>query len=151
MEQSVLQQNPYLQDIFQNSDFLYGQPEVINEISFAPKSCLENHVLMCGDAAGLITPLCGNGMAMAIHGAKIVSEHVQHFLAGRYSRPQLEKAYAQHWHHQFNTRLQVGRRIQDLFGRPILSEVVVALGKRLPGTVNFLIKNTHGKPFETNL
>jgi flavin-dependent dehydrogenase len=26
---------------------------------------------MIGDTAGLITPLCGNGMAMAIHGAKL--------------------------------------------------------------------------------
>jgi hypothetical protein len=27
---------------------------------------------MIGDTAGLIHPLCGNGMAMAIHSAKIV-------------------------------------------------------------------------------
>lgn len=31
-------------------------------------------MLMIGDTAGLIHPLCGNGMAMAIHSAKIASE-----------------------------------------------------------------------------
>jgi flavin-dependent dehydrogenase len=147
MEVSVLQQNPHLRYIFRNSDFLYDQPEVINEISFAPKSCLENHVLMCGDAAGLITPLCGNGMAMAIHGAKIISEHVHQYLTGQYSRLQLEQAYARHWNQQFNFRLKVGRRIQQLFGRPVLSEVAVTLCKNLPGALNFLMKKTHGHPF----
>lgn len=147
MEQSILQQNPHLRYIFQNSEFLYGQPEVINEISFAPKSCLENHLLMCGDAAGLITPLCGNGMAMAIHGAKIISEHLLLYLNGHYTRDQLERAYTRQWHCQFNTRLQIGRFIQGLFGRPIVSEAAVALVNRVPGAVNFLIKNTHGTPF----
>ena len=42
--------------------------------SFAPKKPVEEHILMSGDAAGLITPLCGNGMAMAIRSAKILSE-----------------------------------------------------------------------------
>jgi flavin-dependent dehydrogenase len=39
---------------------------------FQQKKKLENHILMIGDTAGLIHPLCGNGMAMAIHSAKIV-------------------------------------------------------------------------------
>ncbi|WP_317046536.1 NAD(P)/FAD-dependent oxidoreductase [Adhaeribacter arboris] len=147
MEKAVLQQNPFLKRVFHESDFLYEQPEVINEISFAPKSCLENHILMCGDAAGLITPLCGNGMAMAIHGAKIISEQVTHYLQGRYSRLQLEQAYSHHWQKQFTTRLQVGRFIQGLFGRPLLSEATVALLRPLPQAVQFLMKNTHGKAF----
>jgi flavin-dependent dehydrogenase len=29
---------------------------------------------MIGDTAGLIHPLCGNGMAMAIHSAKLAAE-----------------------------------------------------------------------------
>ncbi|WP_115371282.1 NAD(P)/FAD-dependent oxidoreductase [Adhaeribacter pallidiroseus] len=147
MEQAELQQNPYLKQIFRESEFLYEQPEVINEISFAPKSCLENHVLMCGDAAGLITPLCGNGMAMAIHGAKIISDHVLVYLQGKCSRYQLEQNYSQHWHKQFSARLRVGRIIQGLFGKPIVSEAAVAFLKPMPWAVNFLMKNTHGKAF----
>jgi flavin-dependent dehydrogenase len=34
---------------------------------------------MIGDTAGLIHPLCGNGMAMAIHSAKIVSKLIGTF------------------------------------------------------------------------
>jgi flavin-dependent dehydrogenase len=34
---------------------------------------------MIGDTAGLIHPLCGNGM-MAIHSAKLAAENTIHFL-----------------------------------------------------------------------
>ncbi len=46
---------------------------------------------MTGDAAGMITPLCGNGMAMAIHSAKILSEYLIRYCGERsYSRENLE-------------------------------------------------------------
>ena len=79
LERSILQKNPLLKYIFTNSDFLWEKPEVISEISFDTKSPVENHMVMVGDAAGMITPLCGNGMAMAIHASKIACEHVVRF------------------------------------------------------------------------
>ena len=74
LEKKILFTNPVIRDIFNKATFLNESPEVINEISFENKSCIENHIFLCGDSAGLITPLCGNGMAMAIHGAKILSD-----------------------------------------------------------------------------
>jgi flavin-dependent dehydrogenase len=71
MERNILWKNPHLKKIFLEAEFLYDKPEVINEISFSPKKQIENHIIMIGDTAGFITPLCGNGMAMAIHGAKL--------------------------------------------------------------------------------
>jgi flavin-dependent dehydrogenase len=147
MEAAVLRQNPRLREIFDSAEFLYQQPEVINEISFAPKQPVEQHVLMCGDAAGLITPLCGNGMAMALHGAALVSEAVQGFLGGQTTRPALEAAYARTWHAHFGARLRVGRAVQGLFGGPLLSEVVVGSLRHWPGGVRALMRRTHGQPF----
>jgi 2-polyprenyl-6-methoxyphenol hydroxylase-like FAD-dependent oxidoreductase len=46
---------------------------------------------MIGDTAGLIHPLCGNGMAMAIHSAKIVSKLRGLFYDEVKSRTELEK------------------------------------------------------------
>ena len=74
MEKNVLYQNIYLKNIFENSEFLYQSPVTISQISFNKKSQIENHLLMLGDAAGLITPLCGNGMSMALHSSKIASD-----------------------------------------------------------------------------
>ncbi|AMM51239.1 FAD-dependent oxidoreductase [Rufibacter sp. DG15C] len=147
MEKHVLQQNPFLKDIFQNSEFLYPQPEVINEISFAAKNCVENHILMAGDTAGLITPLCGNGMAMAIHSAKLASAQVLRYLDGQQTRQQMEEAYAQQWQQQFGARLRTGRWVQRLFGQPVLSELAVGSLKALPAAVQLIMRKTHGQPF----
>jgi len=147
MEQAVLRKNPHLRDILAAAEVLYPQPEVINEISFAPKQPVEQHVLMCGDAAGLITPLCGNGMAMALHGAALAAAATHDFLAGHTPRTGLETAYARAWQAQFGTRLRVGRAVQRLFGGPVLSELVVGGLRHWPGAVRALMRRTHGQEF----
>ena len=147
LEENLLAQNPYLAALLKDSDFLWPRPEVINEITFAAKSCVEDHVLLSGDAAGMIAPLCGNGMAMAIHTAKILTEEIMACHHGALSRAQLESRYRQRWQATFNSRLRAGRMIQGLFGRPWLTEWVVGTLKQIPAGVHFLLKQTHGKPF----
>ncbi|QJX46383.1 NAD(P)/FAD-dependent oxidoreductase [Hymenobacter taeanensis] len=148
LEKVVLARNPLLRRILQEAEFLYPQPEVINEISFAPKQAVEDHVLMCGDAAGLITPLCGNGMAMAIHGASVAARHSAAFLEGALGRAALEVAYQQEWQQLFGQRLRVGRAIQRLFGQPVLSEAVVSALRFWPAGIRALMQQTHGHAWE---
>jgi flavin-dependent dehydrogenase len=147
LESTVLAQNPHLADILRHAERLYAQPEVINEISFAPKQPVEQHLLLLGDAAGLITPLCGNGMAMALHGAALAAPLADQFLRGQLPRPALEAAYAQAWQRTFSTRLRVGRAVQRLFGGPVLSELVVGSLRHWPAAVRALMRQTHGTPF----
>ena len=147
LEARVLARNPRLAEILTSAERLYEQPEVINEISFAPKPCVEDHLLMVGDAAGLITPLCGNGMAMALHGAALAAPLADAFLRGRLPRPALEATYARAWQAQFGTRLQVGRVVQRLFGGPVLSEMVVSGLRHWPAAVRALMRRTHGTEF----
>lgn len=147
LEQNVLAANPLLRRILTEAEFLYPQPEVINEISFAPKNCVEDHALLCGDAAGLITPLCGNGMAMALHGAQLASAHLHDFLQGRISRATLETRYRRDWQAHFGQRLRVGRLVQGLFGKPLMSEAVVGTLRHWPSGVRELMRRTHGQEF----
>jgi flavin-dependent dehydrogenase len=147
MQEAVLYQNPFLKSIFTNSDFLFEKPEVINEISFEQKALVENHILMCGDAAGMITPLCGNGMAMAIHSAKILSESIlSEWNNGSPNRNMLEQKYIKRWNHMFHFRLCSGRKIQNLFGSKISSNIAVNLAKIKPVSKT-IMKLTHGNPF----
>lgn len=144
MEKEVLWQNPMLKSIFSESEFLFSKPEVINEISFETKKPIEDHVLMIGDAAGMITPLCGNGMAMAIHAAKIASELVAEFNKGTISREQLEKHYNHQWQKAFSTRLWFGRQVQRLFGNETASNVAINLAVYCKPIAKTIMKNTHG-------
>ena len=90
MQKKILFKNPKLKAIFTNAEFLYQKPLSISQVSFDKKTLVENHVLMTGDAAGLITPLCGNGMSMAMHSAKIAFEAIQDYLSNKSSYAQLE-------------------------------------------------------------
>ena len=147
MEKKVLSLNPFLKEVFRESEFLYGHPEVINEISFAPKTAVTDHILCAGDAAGLITPLCGNGMAMALHSGKMLTEAVKSYFLEHGNRQQLEENYTRAWQKQFGNRLRSGRFIQQLFGKKLLSEASVFLFRNLPFALTRLMKSTHGRPF----
>lgn len=147
LEKQVLRKNPFLNNIFQDSEFLFEKPQVINEISFDRKEPVYKHILMSGDSAGMITPLCGNGMAMAIHSSKILSELVVRFLTGAITRTELEEEYRTTWAKTFAGRHWAGRKIQSLFGSSISSEIGVGLGKIMPPIADFLMSKTHGKPF----
>jgi menaquinone-9 beta-reductase len=147
MEKNILQKNPFLEKIFSNSRFLYAEPLTISRISFNRKNQVENHVLMIGDAAGMITPLCGNGISMALHGSKLAFEEISQFMKGRITRYEMELQYTQQWEKQFGRRLQAGRLIQGFFGSASLSNFLITVVKPFPKFVAFLIGQTHGKPF----
>lgn len=147
MEEEVLFRNPFLKSIFERAKFLFEKPEVINEISFASKAPVENHILMIGDAAGMITPLCGNGMAMAIHSSKIAFEWTHSFLSNNITREQMEEGYAKQWTRVFAKRLWTGRQVQRLFGGEMSSNFAVNLVKHVKPMANVLVKATHGDPF----
>ncbi len=78
-QSKVVAKNPLLQSIFENTVPLFEKPLTISQICFDKKEPVDQHILMIGDSAGLIHPLCGNGMAMAIRSAKIVSELVDDY------------------------------------------------------------------------
>jgi len=145
MQQQVLSRNPELGDLLRQARPAFPKPLVINEISFSPKPPVEHHILMAGDAAGLITPLCGNGMAMAIQGGKLAAEHCLAFLSGRLTREQMERRYARAWREQFGRRLWVGRQIQALFQHEWLAEASIQAMRTLPGPARWVIRQTHGQ------
>lgn len=151
LEETVLFRNPFLRSIFANADRVFPEPEAINQISFASKSASQSHVLMCGDTAGLIAPLCGNGMSMAIHAAKLLSElllesgMLEKEKIAIADREALERVYAKTWNRHFRQRLFWGKFLQTSFANPLLSELSLRGLNFFPGLERWIISNTHGK------
>lgn len=143
------------QFLFKNRAFkaLIDQPKVadkihtISNISFAPKATVVNHMLMIGDAAGMIPPLAGNGMAMAIHAAKIASQQTSNFLSGQIDRQEMEGTYAQVWNQEFGYRLFWGRTLQHFLKTPFWIDIAVSLFQKSPNLLKSIIRQTHGQPF----
>ena len=147
MEQTILSANPHLKKIFDECEMLWKEPVVISQISFDKKNLIEDHVLMIGDAAGMITPLCGNGMSMALHASKIAGEQIHEFLKGTISRGIMEQNYSAKWNKLFSKRLRTGRMLQRLLNDPRLTNLVIGLSRYFPSLIRTLVKKTHGDPF----
>lgn len=147
MEKLILSKNPFLKDIFNHAEFLFEKPVTISQISFDKKQPVEDHILMLGDAAGMIAPLCGNGMSMAMHSSKIAFENIDLFLKKKIDRERLEREYSHQWESLFSQRLRWGRRIQALFGREFLTNQFISLVRYFPFIIKRMIRGTHGTEF----
>jgi flavin-dependent dehydrogenase len=147
--EEVLYKNPALRNIFTRSVPLFEKPLTISQVSFARKATVERHMLMIGDTAGLIHPLCGNGMAMAIHSAKIAAGHVADYLDKRITRMEMEQAYTQAWNRTFRKRLNAGSGIAALLQHSTWAKTIAGIAGFLPGLLPVLIRQTHGRPIET--
>ena len=146
-QSKVIYKNPHLKAIFENCKLLFEKPLTISQISFEKKNAVENHILMIGDTAGLIHPLCGNGMAMAIHSSKIVSELILEFLNHKISsRKELEEKYTQEWNTNFKSRLRMGRFLSKILQMEKLTTFLMQLLTIFPFLLPKIIKKTHGKP-----
>lgn len=146
-QENVLKRNPHLKEILGKSSMVFEEPLAISQVSFKNKQKVENHVLMIGDTAGLIHPLCGNGMAMAIHSAKIASQLIGEFEDGKISsRKDLERLYTGRWNNLFGIRIKTGRFISSILKNAKMANVLLSALAHFPFLLTQIIKKTHGKP-----
>lgn len=144
-QEQVLYKNPHLRAIFENSRMTFEAPLSIGQISFEEKEAVKNHVLLVGDAAGLIHPLCGNGMSMAILAAQFASSLLINQLESKQpSRASLEQEYSLKWKNHFKQRLAMGRHLSGVLQNDFLSSFLTASLARFPFVLPHLIKRTHG-------
>ena len=145
-QEEVLFKNPHLKEIFAQVKPLFDAPLTISQVSFCPKQSVENHIFMSGDAAGMIHPLCGNGMGMAIHSALLLSQTLIHFFEGTItSRAELELVYAKEWKTTFRKRLLAGRLFNTAFKSDKIFELGLSGLLLFPKLLPFFIEQTHGQ------
>jgi flavin-dependent dehydrogenase len=83
-------------------------------------------MLMIGDTAGLIHPLCGNGMAMAIHSA-IAADLVIAFVNGEIKTKRCVREKYEQWNHNFSNRLKMGRIFKRILQKKKLSAFMMRI------------------------
>lgn len=141
----LLKEHPALRNVLDEAEPLFEKPLGISNIYFGRKTLSSDHVLMSGDAARLIHPLCGNGMAMAIQAGRLQAEVLQAYLKGKESnRMLLEQNYSKAWQKEFKTRLWVGERLQDILTSPNGLNFGIRLAAKAPFLLRAIIRKTHG-------
>ncbi|HKC66937.1 MAG TPA: FAD-dependent oxidoreductase [Bacteroidia bacterium] len=147
LEENVLYKNPFLKKYFTESEFIIDTPLVISNISFQKKDTYKNDFFLAGDAAGSITPLCGNGMSMAMRASKMLAQLLINYFNNFIQRNELIEEYNKAWNKNFNTRIKSGYYLQHLFGKKHTTHYTLKVLDKLPSLTKKIISLTHGQPF----
>lgn len=138
--EQLRRESPQLDSLFAGAtpvqrEFLSCEPVV-----FAARAPVEEGVFLVGDAAGIIDPLAGNGMAMAIQSAAIAAPLILARLRLEDDEAPL-RAYTAEWHAAFDSRLRWSRRIAWVLSRPGLLRAAIAT-VRAPAIGAWLLRKT---------
>lgn len=141
---NAILENPILAERLQALECVKGTQHRLSQISFDLKDKFPGDMCLIGDAAGMITPLCGDGMAMAIRSAEIVVPLVSSFLLEQITENNLKREYNHTWHQEFMTRLRLGRLLHHSFIHPHLANLGVNLCHTFPALGRGFINATRG-------
>ncbi len=104
-------------------DEMYGRFEPAQEnflssdpVIFRARSPVERGVIMIGDASGIVDPLTGNGMAMAVQSARLAAPHVLRGDVESYRRAHAEF---------FGPRIAWSRRVASILSRPAILDAAL--------------------------
>lgn len=148
MEEKVVYKNPFLKSYFTKAQFVNTQPLVISNITFHKKqTSLADNLFLLGDAAGTITPLCGNGMSMGMRASKLLAEELYRYFDKKCTTDDLAKNYHHAWNKAFNTRIKTGYYLQGLFGKKQMTHFTLKFLSNTPRLTQKIISLTHGEKF----
>jgi flavin-dependent dehydrogenase len=135
-------QHPRLEDWLSRAEPLGERWISIAQVPFGPKPAVEGDVLLAGDAAGLIAPLAGDGIAMALRGGLLAAAHLAAFLEGAAQPADLRAAYRRAWQREFGPRLRLARLSQVFLLRPALFGLALRLLNASPVLGHYFITHT---------
>ncbi len=141
---ALRRENPRLDDRLTPLSRVSDRFEAVSQVPLMAKEQFVNDVCMIGDAAGMIAPLCGDGMAMALDAADLVVPLADDVLSGHRSPETFREAYQPHWHAQFGTRLRLGRWIHAAAFRPFVATALLHTCRMAPPLTRWLIRATRG-------
>jgi len=95
-----------------------------------------------GDAAAVIPPLCGDGMAMALRSAALCAPLADAFLRGELAPGEWKRLYTQAIRAEWSGPLRWGNLLQRLSASPALLVPLFAAGRMAPALARRLMRAT---------
>lgn len=144
MLNETLRQNPRLDNRMGTLSRVSERYEAVSQVPLMPKGRFAEDVCMVGDAAGMIAPLCGDGMAMALDAADLLAPLADDLLSERRSPTSFKSAYEREWTRTFGRRMRIGRWVHAAAFRPTLTTALLRTCSVLPPLARWLIRSTRG-------
>jgi flavin-dependent dehydrogenase len=124
--ETIRAEEPRLEELYAahapaQEGYLSSEPVI-----FRARSAVEGGVFMIGDASGIIDPLTGNGMAMAIQSALLVAPMLLRLVGDPSRRVEIENEYRRAHRAFFAPRIAWSRSVAMLLSRPRLLDAALA-------------------------
>jgi flavin-dependent dehydrogenase len=114
----------------------------IAQIPFVNKRPMVDDILMVGDSAGLIAPIAGDGMGMALQTSLMASKLVSHYLSEQISAKTLRLQYAAEWRRAFKSRLRLSRLLQTFMMNQRWLKPGLQLMNACPALSQYIVTHT---------
>ena len=125
---------------------VFDRPLSVSQLRFDALAPCTGEILLVGDAAGMIAPICGDGMSMALMSGIHVARRLGEWFAGATAMPEIRRTYAAAWRQGFRRRMQIGRFAHRLLTSPRLANVATQFARATPSLLNKAITATRGYP-----
>ncbi|MDE2290802.1 MAG: FAD-dependent monooxygenase [Elusimicrobia bacterium] len=102
-------------------------------------------LFLVGDAAGMIAPLCGDGMAAALESAERLAGLLEPPPATAEELRRALASWEDEWRAAFHRRLAWSAALQGLMARPALAGAAMAAVRRVPALGRALVRVTRGE------
>lgn len=137
----VLAENPKLADRLAGMRRIWDKPLSAGQLRFAPTSPFAADVCLVGDAAGMVAPLFGDGMTMALASGIRAAAEVKRFLRHDVDASGLRRQYTQAWHEAFSRRMLLGRVAHASFTAPRSARVLVGVARAAPQVLRAVLRS----------
>lgn len=136
--QNLIKTHPHLKERFKDARPLetikgYGLP-----LGSKKRNVSGAHFLLAGDAAALIDPFSGEGIANAIRSGRIAAEHVIKCFEQNNFSAAFNKAYDIEIYHRMWKEFKISRTLQNLVRYPILFNFVIKKARQSKYLQQFL-------------
>jgi len=138
-----LRQNAALDERLHGLERVSEGFEAVSQVPLMPKERFVDDVCMVGDAAGMIAPLCGDGMGMALQTADLAAPLLDRFLRERDASP-FRHDYRAAWRDAFGQRMRLGRWAHAAAFRPRAAQALIRACRWMPPFARWLIRSTRG-------
>lgn len=125
-------------------------PLTVSQMPFSKQEPWRDDMMFVGDAAAMIAPLCGDGMAMALQSGILAADAVQQVAPAGTAftdgpKAALRDIWCGAWRQTFRPRLRAGYHLQKALLSPSPAEILAATLKTAPSSVTkYLAKITRG-------
>jgi len=143
----LLNANQEFRNIFK-PEFYNAIDEVViygcGNIYFGNRHLVENGIYMIGDSAGVIAPLTGEGISMALQSGKLIAQILINQKQKNLNEEVTRKSFITNWKKLFARRMFTAKIIQEVLMRKKFRQISSFI-KLSPYLVRKLIKHTRGK------